>query len=1434
MKQTRKILVALLVLMTIMMSLVVVALPASAAGEDTEIAFKLGADGSASHVDGSSATTTYNETVNGYKLAITNGTKMYPSSRDAKGNGCIKLGTSSAVGGFQFVVPDDVQSVVIEAAKYKSNTSKLSVNGTTYTLSKASANGEYDVITVDTSTNKTVKVTTVSGGVRAMINSITFVIPFAGDADCEHTNTVSNYVEPTCTEAGYYEVECADCGAGLPIVAGEAALGHTDDNGDFKCDVCNGVAAPAADEALTTAQADALGKLYAHNTYTDAKYYVTGVITRIVNTTYGNFYIKDDSGKEFYVYGLYSANGSTRYDAMTTKPGVGDEVTIYGIIGVYNSAAQMKNAWLDELVVHTHDYSVVKQVVAPTATTEGYTIYSCSAGCGKTENRDFVPTVLAGSGTEADPYIINTVEDLIKFRDSVNAGDTKYNAEGVYVALGADIDLTGIDWSVNIGDDCNATFDGIFDGKNYKISNLTATETAKKADGYVCGGLFGAIYGSAQIKNLTLENVTINAEYAGNNVGALVGFAYACTGSIENVTVCGDININASGVYGVGAIVGYSYYSKNLEIANCKVVANEGSSIIASAGAGAIIGYNNGTNVNGCEASNLSITAQCIVGGISGTTLSATFNNVSVSNVTLSVTNENWLNSTGIVAGCIANNAVVISNYACENVTGAIRAIGSEYAEKPTAPVAAIVANVNGNYYTSIADAIAAAQAGDTVTIYAGTYAVPSMKAGITIVGEGNVLLEGTLSGTLENLTLKNLHIKGANAQRWAYAKGDLVFENVTFEATSVYALHFDGITAGATLLYKNCTIIGWAAMSGSPASCEFVGCTIKGNGSYGLIRTYFDATIEDCTFDVSNVNANDIYQDGIHAVNSTVVVNNCTNANGDIKDIVHTSTSDKAAYVVVDGESIHSHNFSIEGETIAPTLYEQGYTVYSCLCGATENKNYVDVIPTVATIGDVRYASVADAIVAAVDGDTIQLVAGTISDAIVVAKLEKSITILGAADFATVVAGGLTIGVDNNNNDNGSVTIKGVKFENASLTLIDLKSITVDGCQFNNIVNVARAATSNVLAAIYIQADGYTESIALTNNVIDNATQGIRIRSANGATITGNKISNTLANSILLEGSSNPTAASPVVISDNDISNWGLGGEGRALRIALAAANDEPKSITIADNNITNNNSPEEFVKMTGIADDTQVTMESNMLVGSTPAGTDYILLEGNGAADVDVSDNVSVGANEPHILDGYWWIGSENTGVKAEGIDGANGNDGVDGNTPMLKVEGGYIMVSYDNGTTWSQLISLGDITGPQGPQGDKGDQGDQGIQGPQGDKGDQGDKGETGAQGPQGDKGDKGDQGETGAQGPQGDKGDKGDQGIQGEQGIQGPQGDKGDKGDQGIQGIQGIQGADGNDNNQVVVIAIAVATACIIITLVVLLFWRVRRRSWWSKF
>ncbi|MBR4419638.1 MAG: endonuclease, partial [Clostridia bacterium] len=53
------------------------------------------------------------------------------------------------------------------------------------------------------------------------------------------------------------------------------------------------------------------------NPVTDKKFYVTGVITDILDTNYGNMYIKDSSGKSLLVYGCYNADGSVSYGSMT-------------------------------------------------------------------------------------------------------------------------------------------------------------------------------------------------------------------------------------------------------------------------------------------------------------------------------------------------------------------------------------------------------------------------------------------------------------------------------------------------------------------------------------------------------------------------------------------------------------------------------------------------------------------------------------------------------------------------------------------------------------------------------------------------------------------------------------------------------------------------------------------------------------------------------------------------------------------------------------------------------------------------------------------------------------------------------------------------------------------------------------------------------------
>jgi hypothetical protein len=109
-----------------------------------------------------------------YTLQFDSVAKAYKDAYDAKGNSCIKLGTSKAAGSLTFTVPSDVNTVVIYVAKYKANATKIKVNGQEHSLTKNSNDGQYDVITVDTSSTKTVTIETVSGGLRCMINTIEF------------------------------------------------------------------------------------------------------------------------------------------------------------------------------------------------------------------------------------------------------------------------------------------------------------------------------------------------------------------------------------------------------------------------------------------------------------------------------------------------------------------------------------------------------------------------------------------------------------------------------------------------------------------------------------------------------------------------------------------------------------------------------------------------------------------------------------------------------------------------------------------------------------------------------------------------------------------------------------------------------------------------------------------------------------------------------------------------------------------------------------------------------------------------------------------------------------------------------------------------------------------------------------------------------------
>ena len=72
-------------------------------------------------------------------------------------------------------------------------------------------------------------------------------------------------------------------------------------------------------------------------------YVLTGKITEVVNTTYGNFYFEDETGTA-YVYGLLTPDGKAQTQWAAAGLKVNDIITVKGARSDYNGSPQMTNA----------------------------------------------------------------------------------------------------------------------------------------------------------------------------------------------------------------------------------------------------------------------------------------------------------------------------------------------------------------------------------------------------------------------------------------------------------------------------------------------------------------------------------------------------------------------------------------------------------------------------------------------------------------------------------------------------------------------------------------------------------------------------------------------------------------------------------------------------------------------------------------------------------------------------------------------------------------------------------------------------------------------------------------------------------------------------------------------------------------------------------
>ena len=226
-------------------------------------------------------------------------------------------------------------------------------------------------------------------------------------------------------------------------------------------------------------------------------------------------------------------------------------------------------------------------------------------GYGATENNGIWAVAKAYEITEEGATIYSAA-GMFWFANEVNVNKNAFN--GKTVKLANDIDLKNAAWTP-IGQTGATTFNGVFDGENYTISNLNVNSEAQTGANY-SSGLFGWVEshtaGHGHLKNVKIEGATINGHH---NCGALVGYITQETALVENCHVtganvtCTKANDDADGDK-AGALIGNATVATPVK--NC-TAAN--STVSAGRDAGQIIGAGKEANVTGCSATNVAVSA---------------------------------------------------------------------------------------------------------------------------------------------------------------------------------------------------------------------------------------------------------------------------------------------------------------------------------------------------------------------------------------------------------------------------------------------------------------------------------------------------------------------------------------------------------------------------------------------------------------------------------------------------------------------------------------------------------------------------------------------------------------------------------------------------------------------------------------------------------
>ncbi len=259
---------------------------------------------------------------------------------------------------------------------------------------------------------------------------------------------------------------------------------------------------------------------------------------------------------------------------------------------------------------------------------------------GEAPERQYLSDLLTGAGTQDDPYLIYTAEQLNTIGLFQDDWDKHFK-------LMADIDLAGLagtDFNF-IGMGTDNAFTGVFDGNGRTISNFRYTSVDE-----LIVGLFGYVNSPAVIKDLGLIDPNVSAGAESWGVGSLAGWLEE--GAIIRCYVEGG---SVSGDADVGGLVG----SNQDTITDCYAICN----VSCNGDGGGLVGNNWGGVITNCYSAG-KVTGNEYVGGLVGLNFEGTITNcyatgdVSGDKLVGGLVGENGLLLGGTITNCYATGDV--------------------------------------------------------------------------------------------------------------------------------------------------------------------------------------------------------------------------------------------------------------------------------------------------------------------------------------------------------------------------------------------------------------------------------------------------------------------------------------------------------------------------------------------------------------------------------------------------------------------------------------------------------------------------------------------------------------------------------------------------------------------------------------------------------